>query len=112
MLYINISSGIIKNKLYNLKEVDQLWQEQKRSQDSLQQKRSFQRFCKVDDIISAKTAELKELKAKKRSLNKLLSEAEERENEEKNKETLDRVVSLMKKKGISVDDVEAMLNKK
>jgi len=42
----------------------------------------------------------------------LLSEAEERENEEKNKETLDRVVSLMKKKGISVDDVEAMLNKK
>lgn len=73
-------------------------------------------ICKVDDIISAKTAELKELKAKKRSLNKLLSEAEERENEEKNKEknkeTLDRVVSLMKKKGISVDDVEAMLNKK
>lgn len=67
---------------------------------------------KVDDIISAKTAELKELKAKKRSLNKLLSEAEERENEEKNKETLDRVVSLMKKRGISVDDVEAMLNKK
>lgn len=29
-------------------------------------------ICKVDDIISAKTAELKELKAKKRSLNKLL----------------------------------------
>ena len=69
-------------------------------------------ICKIDDAISAKAAELKELKAKKRSLNKLLSEAEERENEEKNKETLDRVVSLMKKKGISVDDVEAMLNKK
>ena len=42
-------------------------------------------ICKIDDIISAKAAELKELKAKKRSLNKLLSEAEERENEEKNK---------------------------
>lgn len=64
-------------------------------------------ICKIDDAISAKASELKELKAKKRSLNKLLSEAEERENEEK----LDRVVSLMKKKGISVDDVEAMLNK-
>lgn len=59
-------------------------------------------ICKIDDAISAKASELKELKAKKRSLNKLLSEAEEREN---------RVVSLMKKKGISVDDVEAMLNK-
>lgn len=68
-------------------------------------------ICKIDDAISAKASELKELKAKKRSLNKLLSEAEERENEEKNKETLDRVVSLMKKKGINVDDVEAMLNK-
>ena len=68
-------------------------------------------ICKIDDIISAKAAELKELKAKKRSLNKLLSEAEERENEEKNKETLDRVVSLMKEKGLSMDAIEAMLNK-
>lgn len=69
-------------------------------------------ISKVEEEIVIKATELKELKSKKRILNKLLSEAEERENEEKNKETLDRVVSLMKKKGISVDDVEAMLNKK
>lgn len=31
-------------------------------------------ICKIDDAISAKASELKELKAKKRSLNKLLSE--------------------------------------
>lgn len=66
---------------------------------------------KVEKEITAKSAELKELKAKKRSLNKLLSEAEEKENEEKNKEALDRVVSLMKEKGISVNDIEDMLNK-
>lgn len=69
-------------------------------------------ISKVEEEIVIKATELKELKSKKRTLNKWLSEAEERENEEKNKETLDRVVSLMKKKGISVDDVEAMLNKK
>lgn len=68
-------------------------------------------ICKVEKEITAKTAELKELKAKKRNLNKWLSEAENRENEEKNKETLDRVVSLMKEKGISVNDIEDMLNK-
>lgn len=66
---------------------------------------------KIEEEIAIKTTELKELKAKKRNLNKWLSEAENRENEEKNKETLDRVVSLMKKKNLSVDDIEAMLNK-
>ena len=66
---------------------------------------------KIEEEIATKTTELKELKAKKRNLNKWLSEAENRENEEKNKETLDRVVSLMKKKNLSVDDIEAMLNK-
>jgi cell division FtsZ-interacting protein ZapD len=68
-------------------------------------------ICKVEEEITVKTTELKELKAKKRNLNKWLSEAENRENEEKNKETLDRVVSLMKEKGISVNDIEDMLNK-
>lgn len=68
-------------------------------------------ICKVEKEITVKTTELKELKAKKRNLNKWLSEAENRENEEKNKETLDRVVSLMKEKGISVNDIEDMLNK-
>ena len=68
-------------------------------------------ISKVEEEIVNKATELKELKSKKRTLNKLLSEAEERENEEKNKETLDRVVAIMKEKGISVDDVEAMLNK-
>lgn len=66
---------------------------------------------KIEEEIATKTTELKELKAKKRNLNKWLSEAENREDEEKNKETLDRVVSLMKKKNLSVDDIEAMLNK-
>lgn len=66
---------------------------------------------KIEEETATKTTELKELKAKKRNLNKWLSEAENRENEEKNKETLDRVVSLMKKKNLSVDDIEAMLNK-
>lgn len=66
---------------------------------------------KIEEEIATKTTELKELKAKKRNLNKWLSEVENRENEEKNKETLDRVVSLMKKKNLSVDDIEAMLNK-
>lgn len=66
---------------------------------------------KIEEEIATKTTELKELKVKKRNLNKWLSEAENRENEEKNKETLDRVVSLMKKKNLSVDDIEAMLNK-
>lgn len=69
-------------------------------------------ICKVDDAITAKATELKELKAKKRALNKLLSEAEKREDEEKNKQALNRVVSLMKEKGLNVDDIEAMLNKK
>ena len=68
-------------------------------------------ICKVEEEITVKTTELKELKAKKRNLNKWLSEEENRENEEKNKETLDRVVSLMKEKGISVNDIEDMLNK-
>lgn len=69
-------------------------------------------ICKIDDTITAKAAELKELKAKKRTLNKLLSDAQKREDEEKNKEILDRVVSLMKEKGLSINDIEAMLNKK
>lgn len=69
------------------------------------------KICKIEEEIATKTTELKELKAKKRNLNKWLSEAENKENEEKNKETLDRVVSLMKKKNLSVDDIEAMLNK-
>lgn len=55
-------------------------------------------ICKIDDAISAKASELKELKAKKRSLNKLLSEAEERENEEKNKETLDSSITYEKER--------------
>ena len=67
-------------------------------------------ICKVEEEITVKTTELKELKAKKRNLNKWLSEAENRENEEKNKETLDRVVSLMKEKGNSVNEIEDMLN--
>lgn len=66
---------------------------------------------KVEEEIVTKTTELKELKSKKRTLNKWLSDAECRETEEKNKATLDRVVAIMKEKGITVDDVEAMLNK-
>lgn len=66
---------------------------------------------KVEEEIATKTIELKELKSKKRTLNKWLSDAECRETEEKNKATLDRIVVIMKEKGITVDDVEAMLNK-
>lgn len=68
-------------------------------------------ISKVEEEIAIKATELKELKSKKRTLNKWLSDAECRETEEKNKATLDRVVAIMKEKGISVDDVEAMLNK-
>ena len=68
-------------------------------------------ICKIEEEIATKTTELKELKSKKRTLNKWLSDAEDKENEKKNKETLDRIVALMKEKGITVNDVEAMLNK-
>lgn len=68
-------------------------------------------ISKVEEEIAIKSTELKELKSKKRTLNKWLFDAECRETEEKNKVTLDRVVAIMKEKGISVDDVEDMLNK-
>lgn len=68
-------------------------------------------ISKVEEEIAIKATELKELKSKKRTLNKWLFDAECRETEQKNKATLDRVVAIMKEKGISVDDVEAMLNK-
>ena len=66
---------------------------------------------KIEEEIATKTTELKELKAKKRNLNKWLSDAENKEKLEKNKKVLNKVVALMKEKNLSVDDIEAMLNK-
>lgn len=68
-------------------------------------------ICKIEEEIAAKTTELKELKAKKRNLNKWLSDAENKEKLEKNKKVLNKVVALMKEKNLSVDDIEEMLNK-
>lgn len=68
-------------------------------------------ICKIEEEITTKTTELKELKAKKRNLNKWLSDAENKEKLEKNKKVLNKVVALMKEKNLSVDDIEAMLNK-
>lgn len=68
-------------------------------------------ICKIEEEIATKTTELKELKAKKRNLNKWLSDAENKEKLEKNKKVLNKVVALMKEKNLSVDDIEAMLNK-
>lgn len=68
-------------------------------------------ICKVEEQITIKTKEIKELRNKKHVLNKWLLNAESREQAKKDKETLNRVVALMKEKNLSVNDIEAMLNK-
>lgn len=68
-------------------------------------------ICKIDEEINAKTVELKSLKSYKRTLNKWLEDAEVREAKERDEEALNRIVSLIKEKGMSVDDIEKMLDK-
>lgn len=66
---------------------------------------------KVDEIINAESAKIKELKIKKRTLNKWLKNAESKEAKKKDEETLNRIVSIIKEKGITVDDIEKMIDK-
>jgi phosphotransacetylase len=64
----------------------------------------------LNSEIDKRTKELKELRAAKKTLEKNLVIAKEQESEEEKKKEMERLVSLMQEKGVTVEDIVALLS--